>query len=290
MPPWLRWIAYGVGALASLIVVAVALLYVVSSRHINRVYHFDDSPVRAANDPASLARGRHLVEAVVKCQECHGDDYGGKPLSDSPMFGRLTATNLTSGRGGTKDFTDADWERALRHGVAPGGRQLIFMPSEAFTMLTDADLSALVGYLRTIPAVDHEWPAPEVGPIARALYLKGGFPLLPAALIDHKASRRDLPEGVSIEYGEYLATIGGCRSCHGAGLDGTGAPDVPDITRGRLANWKEEDFFRALRAGQRPDGTPIDPTKMPWPRSGHMTDDEIRAVWMYNRSLPGPTR
>jgi hypothetical protein len=25
---------------------------------------------------------------------------------------------------------------------------------------------------------------------------------------------------------------------------------------------------------------------MPWVRSGLMTDDEIRAVWMYVRSLP----
>jgi hypothetical protein len=25
---------------------------------------------------------------------------------------------------------------------------------------------------------------------------------------------------------------------------------------------------------------------MPWVRSGQMTDDEIRAVWMYLRSLP----
>ena len=288
MPRWLRWIAYGVGALGGLIVVAITLLYFVSSHHINRVYHVDDSQVRAATDSASLSRGRHLVEAVGKCQGCHGDDYGGRKMSDSPMFGRLAAANLTPGRGGTGNFTDADWERALRHGIAPGGRQLILMPSEAFTVLTDADLAAIIGYLRTLPPVDRGWPAPRVGPIARMLYLKGNFPLLPAALIDHSAPRRTPPEGLSLEYGEYLATIGGCRSCHGDGLGGTGAPGAPDITQGRLAVWKEEDFFRALREGRRPDGTTIDPTKMPWPLSGHMTDDEIRAVWMYNRSLPGP--
>jgi len=30
----------------------------------------------------------------------------------------------------------------------------------------------------------------------------------------------------------------------------------------------------------------IDPEKMPWVRSGQMTDDELRAVWLYMRSVP----
>ena len=86
-----------------------------------------------------------------------------------------------------------------------------------------------------------------------------------------------------------VATLGGCRSCHGQLLTGDANPDAPDITVGRLASWTEEDFFRSLREGRRPDGTAIDPEKMPWVRSGLMTDDEIRAVWTYMRSLPaGP--
>lgn len=119
------------------------------------------------------------------------------------------------------------------------------------------------------------------------LYLKGDFPPLPAAFIDHGTIRRTPARGVTVEYGEYLATIGGCSSCHGPALDGDGAPGAPDITRSRLGSWTEADFLRALRQGQRPDGSGIDPTKMPWPRSGHMTDDEILAVWAYIRSLPG---
>jgi cytochrome c553 len=89
-----------------------------------------------------------------------------------------------------------------------------------------------------------------------------------------------------VEYGRYLATIGGCRACHGAALAGDANPDAPDITVGRLAGWSEADFFRSLREGRRPDGTAIDPEKMPWLRSGLMTDDEIRAVWAYMRSVP----
>jgi mono/diheme cytochrome c family protein len=286
VPRWLRWTGRIFGGLVLLIVLAVAAVYIISSRHINRTYDFPDSPVRAATDSASLQRGRHLVEAVGKCQECHDGDYGGKMLVDAAPMGRLAATNLTQGRGGVSDFSDADFERAIRHGVGRDGRPLVFMPSEAFAALSDEDLAAVIGYLRTVPSVDREMPPIRVGPVARALYLGGNFPLLPVTMIDHTANRAAPPAGVSIEYGQYLATIGGCRSCHGLALAGDANPEAPEITPGRLGSWTEQDFFRSLREGRRPDGGVIDPTKMPWVRSGQMTDDEMRAVWMWMRSVP----
>jgi mono/diheme cytochrome c family protein len=286
VPRWLRWTGRIFGGLVLLIVLAVAAVYIISSRHINRTYDFPDSPVRAATDSASLQRGRHLVEAVGKCQECHDGDYGGKMLVDAAPMGRLAATNLTQGRGGVSDFSDADFERAIRHGVGRDGRPLVFMPSEAFAALSDEDLAAVIGYLRTVPSVDREMPPIRVGPVARALYLGGNFPLLPVTMIDHTANRAAPPAGVSDEYGQYLATIGGCRSCHGLALAGDANPEAPEITPGRLGSWTEQDFFRSLREGRRPDGSVIDPTKMPWVRSGQMTDDEMRAVWMWMRSVP----
>jgi cytochrome c553 len=269
-----------------LILLAVAIVYVISSLAIRKTYGFPDSPVQAATDSASLAWGKHLMEALTKCQDCHDGDLGGKMMMDDPAFARLAATNLTGGRGGIAGLTDADLERAIRHGLGRDGRPLIFMPSEAYGALTDEDLAALLGYLRTFLPVDREHPEPRVGPVARALYLTGNFPLLPVEITRHDAPRDALKPGVNVEYGEYLATIGGCRACHGQQLAGDANPDAPDITVGRLANWKEEDFFRGLREGKRPDGSTIDPIKMPWVRSGLMTDDEMRAVWIYMRSLP----
>ncbi len=286
MPRWLRWVGRAAAGLLLLVVLAVAALYAITTRDIGRTYDFPDSAVRAATDSASLVRGRHLVEAITKCQECHGADMGGKLWVDEPAFGRLAGANLTGGRGGIGDFTDADLERAIRRGVGRDRQPLIFMPSEAFAVLSDEDLAAIIGYLRTLPPVDREMPGPRVGPIARALYLRGNFPLLPVTLIDHTASRSVPPAGVTAEYGEYLATIGGCRGCHGLGLAGDANPDAPDITVGRIGAWTEPDFVRSLRQGMRPDGSVIDPQKMPWVRSGQMTDEEIRAVWMYIRSLP----
>jgi cytochrome c553 len=275
-----------VAGLFLLVVLAVAALFAITTRDIRRTYDFPDSPVRAATDSASLARGRHLVEAIGKCQECHDADLGGELWVDEPAFGRLAGANLTSGRGGIGGLTDADLERAIRRGVGRDGRPLIFMPAEAFAALSDEDLAAMIGYLRTLPPVDRELPAARVGPVARALYLRGNLPLLPVTRIDHDARRPTRLPGVTAEYGEYLATIGGCRGCHGLALAGDANPDAPDITVGRIGSWTEEDFFRSLRQGKRPDGTVIDPEKMPWVRSGQMTDEEIRAVWMYMRSPP----
>jgi mono/diheme cytochrome c family protein len=286
VPRWLRWTGRAVVGLVLLVLLAVATLYAITSRDIRETHDFPDSPVRAATDSASLERGRHLVEAIGKCQECHGADLGGKVMVDAPAFGRLSGTNLTPGRGGISEHTDADLERAIRHGVGRDRRPLIFMPSEAFAPMSDRDLAALLGYLRTVPRVDREVAEPQVGPVARALYLRGNFPLLPVTMIDHGAARRPPAPGVTSDYGEYLATIGGCRSCHGLALAGDANPDAPDITPGRLADWTEEDFFRSLRQGKRPDGSVIDPEKMPWAASGRMTDEEIRAVWLYMRTLP----
>ncbi len=286
MPRWLRWTGRILAGLVLLIVLAVAVVYLLSSLAMRKTYAFPDSGVRAATDSASLAWGRHMLEAVAKCQDCHGGDLGGQMMMNDPMFARLAATNLTAGRGGIAEYTDADLERAIRHGVGRDGRPLIFIPSEAYGALTDADLAALLGYLRTFAPVDRDHPEPSIGPIARMLYLTGKFPLLPVEITRHDAPRAPRRHAVSVEYGEYLATVGGCRACHGQALAGDANPDAPDITVGRLAAWTEEDFVRSLREGKRPDGSAIDPSKMPWVRSGLMTDDEIRAVWTYMRSLP----
>jgi mono/diheme cytochrome c family protein len=286
VPRWLRWTGRLLAGLVLLILLAVAVVYILSSLAIRRTYNFPDSVVGAATDSISLAWGRHLVEAVAKCQDCHEGDLGGKMMMDDGAFARLATANLTGGRGGIAAYTDADFERAIRHGVGRDGRPLIFMPSDAYGMLTDEDLAAMVGYLRSFPPVNREHPDPRVGPVPRLLYLTGKFPLLPVEITRHDAPRAPRKPGVTVEYGEYLATIGGCRSCHGQRLAGDANPDAPDITVGRLASWKEGDFFRALREGKRPDGSALDPGKMPWVRSGLMTDDETRAVWTYMRSLP----
>lgn len=49
--------------------------------------------------------------------------------------------------------------------------------------------------------------------------------------------------------------------------------------------WSEEDFISTLRSGVTPSGHQLS-DNMPWRYVGQMTDDELRAVWLYLQSLP----
>jgi mono/diheme cytochrome c family protein len=110
-------------------------------------------------------------------------------------------------------------------------------------------------------------------------------------LIDHKGPRPISPEpGVTVEYGEYLAHI--CAECHGANFNGQiirveGNEYVAlNLTPGgELGSWSERDFITTLRTGVTPGGKQLKDA-MPWKYFGQMTDDELKAVWMYLQSLP----
>jgi mono/diheme cytochrome c family protein len=272
--------------LLTLVLLFVAFAWISTSRRLGREVAVAAEPLEVPRDAAAVERGRHVAIAIAKCGLCHGDDLGGRVLEDSPVFARLAPPNLTSGRGSvTEGYAPADWERAIRHGLGRDGRPLAFMPAEAFHVMSDADLGALIAYIGTLPPVEREVPPTRMGPMARVVSTIGNFPLAPAEWVDHDAPHRARTPDDTLARGEYLATVGGCRSCHGPGLAGNGAPGSPDITRGRLGAWIEADFKRALRAGVRPDGTPIAQT-MPWIYAGKMTDDEIHAVWTYVRSVP----
>jgi len=281
------------GVVLGLIIVSIAATYAVTSVHMNRQYARTDSLV-IPTDPVSVARGRHVVEAIGKCAACHGDDYSDRAVSDDPAFAVLYSANLTVGTGGIgASYTDADYVRTIRHGVKRDGRPALFMPSEAYAAMSDADLSSAIGYLKTLPPVDAVHPAPRIGPIARILYLAGAFPLLPVERItSEQASLRTTPPGETVAYGKYLATAGGCRSCHNYSLSGgakiEGKVVAANLTPTGLGKWTDADFFKAIRQGVRPDGGVLSAV-MPWPYARRMTDSELRALWLYLLSVPPKT-
>jgi cytochrome c553 len=290
---WIKRVALG---LVSLIILAVAVIFGVSEARMRKTY--DVAAVTSLNvskDPAQIARGQHLVTAVTKCTDCHSADLGGKIFIEPGPMGTVSASNLTAGKGGVlASYTDAQLEAAIRHGVRKNGRGLIIMPSDEYQNLGDADVAAIIAYLRSIPAVDRELPATKLGPIGRGL-VTFGVPLVPAARIDHQkppASRASVPPvGPTVEYGQYLVSVGGCRGCHGPNLVGAPGhgpedPSAPNITpAGVIAQWSEADFTRAIRTGTRPDGSKINEA-MPWKSMARHTDDELHAIWLYIRTVP----
>lgn len=293
MKKWQKITGVGLGSIVLALVLGVVAVYAASEVRFRRAYEIAVSPLRAGNDPATLERGRHLATAVSKCVECHDADLGGKVFFDAGPLGTVIASNLTAGRGGVlQRYSDGQLERAIRHGVNEEGRALAIMPSADFAAMSDADVQAVIAYLRTVPPVDRELPKTTVRTLGRALYVFGKLPLFPVEMMDHSKRPVTVPAGVTKEYGEYLATIGGCKGCHGPDVAGTteghgpGEPGAANLTpAGYFGSWTEAQFFSAMRTGIRPDGKAIR-APMPWALTGQMTDDELRAVFMYLKTVP----
>jgi mono/diheme cytochrome c family protein len=284
----LKWTGYLVVALVLVIAVFVAYVYVASNRLMARTYTVQPPQVPIPTDAASVARGKYLAEKVALCTECHAPDLGGKVVEDNVPLGRLVATNLTRGRGGLPaDYSDADFVRALTHGVKRDGRSVIFMPSADY-VFTPEDLGAVIAYVKSVPPVDRTVPEMSVGPMARALGLFVGFPLAPASMIDHGQPRlaaRPNPDDAAA-MGKYLVSSGGCYGCHGPQLAGGVGPPPggANITPVGIGSWSERDFVTALRTHRRPNGSAIDEAM---PRAyGEMSDGDLSRIYAYLKTVP----
>ncbi len=249
-------------------------------------------PVLIPTEAAALARGKHIAQSRG-CLDCHGADLGGAKVVESGAMGLWYGSNLTAGKGSRAGkFSNDDWVRAIRHGVGPDGRGLFLMPSEEYQHLGDDDLGAVIAYLKSVPPVDRTTVPIELGLIAQMLVATNKIKLA-ADVIDHLNVRPPtVPPGVTLDYGRYLAV--GCFGCHGPNYSGgkieTGPPEWPEAANltphasSRLTKWTEEDFIRTIRTGRRPDGTDLN---VAMPRSfGLMNDVELKALWMYLKSIP----
>jgi mono/diheme cytochrome c family protein len=101
--------------------------------------------------------------------------------------------------------------------------------------------------------------------------------------------------------GEYLAKAAGCVGCHTEEKEGAvpyaggralktpfGTFYGPNITpdkKAGIGGWSEADFMRALRLGDRPDGSNYFPA-FPYPSFTKISDGDARDLWAYLRTLP----
>jgi len=280
---WVARIGAGLLVLAGLLAGAI---FVISERMLDTEYAIPEASLAIDMSNADLERGQHLVNTLGFCSQCHGPDLAGLVMVDDPVVGRLVSANLTSGEGGIGGrFKDQDWVRAIRHGVGEDGRSLIVMPSNFFNWFSDSDLASIIAYLENIPPVDT--PLPDIQLRLARVFLIQDSTQLPAGVIDHTAPRPPEPRpGVNVEYGHYLAN--NCQICHGpdfAGIEGLGG-GLNLTPAGDLANWTEADFMTALHTGVRPDGEELDPELMPVETLGKLSDDEMKALWLFLQSLP----
>ena len=167
-----------------------------------------------SNETAKLAHGKRLA-IVLDCTGCHGANLQGANVTkDDPKYGDMNAPNITLL---LAKYSDADFDQLIRHGVPKDGREFWFMPVESLQFLNDADLAAVIGYLRTFAPAGEQLPPIRKG---KGFYedLERGFGNARAQV----ARYRDKPPadlGPRHERGRRLARIN-CTACHNGELQG----------------------------------------------------------------------
>ena len=283
-----KWTGIALGSLLVLAAVLVGVLYARGNARLTKKYDVQPASVAIPTDQASIQQGKKW--AAVLCADCHGEDFSGKALVDDKTIGFVPAPNLTPGEGGAGgEFTDPDWIRALRDGVDPEGRALIGMPSMNFAYLNDKDLGAIIAYFKSVPPVDHDMGEPDMSFMGKVLLAAGGFgkDILSAEVINHTVTTANVNVGYgdsTVQYGNYLVRVMGCRDCHGENLTGgkspaPDAPHAPDITSTGIAGtWSLETFTTSVRTNQSKD--------MPWTVLKPLDDSELQSIFLYLKSLP----
>jgi mono/diheme cytochrome c family protein len=253
----------------------------------------------------AITRGKALVEAG-DCAGCHTADpqkpfAGGKRI-ETP-FGGIYSPNLTPDRDtGLGLWSDDDFYRALRYGVAPdGSRYYPAFPYPNFTKLVRDDIFAIRAYLTTLAPVRNKAPPPDmrfplnfrvVMRVWNWLFLKPGI-IMP-----------DQAKSTAWNRGRYLVEgLAHCGACHtpknifgadkrnqafgGGPVDGMFAPRLDGAARSGLKSWSVEDIAEYLQSGRngRSHAGPL-MSQVVVNSTSKMSDSDIRAIATYLKALP----
>ncbi|MBI5353205.1 MAG: cytochrome c [Chloroflexi bacterium] len=291
----LKRVGIALGVVIGLPVFVLLVLYGMGQARLSKTYEISAEIVTIPNDAESLLEGKRIFQ-YRGCEACHGEKLQGLIYLDNPAIGRVITPNLTTGQGGIgAQRTDEDLVRAIKHGIRTDGTPLLFMPSTEFYFLSGTDLGKVLAYIRSIPPVDNETPPSSLSFTGFVVMnIVKDITFIPAELIPHNDSPPIAPvRGVTAQYGEYLSMS--CKVCHGLTLSGgkipgfpaewSAAPNLTSGKGGRLPQWGEAGFMEIIRNGEK-HGRRINSSYMPWKSYRHMTDDELRAVYMYLMSLP----
>jgi mono/diheme cytochrome c family protein len=262
--------------------------------------------------PERLTRGKYLTENVLDCFACHaqhdwtkhdapiipGTEGGGQdpfPLEGLP--GKVYPPNISPDKEtGAGNWTDDQLARAIREGIGHDGRALFpFMPYLGYRYLPDEDLASVIVYLRSLPPVHRVIPKTEL--IFPVKYLIRSAP----EPITQPVPPPDL--STPVKRGEWLAMAAGCRDCHTPQKNGQPMPGL-DLAGGfelkgpwgnvssanitpdpsGISYYDEGLFLKVLRTGY-VGARELKPI-MPWWDYRGMTDEDLKAIFAYLRTVP----
>jgi mono/diheme cytochrome c family protein len=252
-----------------------------------------------------IARGKALVIAG-DCASCHTADparpfAGGKRINTP--FGGIYSPNLTPDRDtGLGAWSEEDFHRALRSGVAPdGSRYYPAFPYPYFTKLTRQDIEAIRVYLATLAPVhsierptELRWPLNYrvVMRVWNALFFRPGI------------FEPNQQKSTEWNRGGYLVTgAAHCGACHtpknlfgadrrgrsfgGSEVDGWYAPRLDNAARSGLKSWSEDDLVEYLSSGRNGKSHADGPmAEVVVNSTSRMSDADVRAIATYLKDLP----
>ena len=236
----LKWAGYRLAGVVGACALAVGGAFAGSEAMIRWPVDKPQVTLTAATDPGAVARGRRVAK-LNGCHDCHGQQLEGLLFHDEMPIIRAWGTNLSRT---LAQQSDADLDRAVRHGVAADGRRLWIMPSSAFAHLSDQEMADLTAYLRTYKPTGETQPRFQIGPVGRLGVLLGQFKSEPDAIAANGAlNLEDL--GPEHALGRQVARA--CVECHGQKLEGGGILKSPNLNM--VASYDPADFERLLRTG-----------------------------------------
>jgi len=121
-----------------------------------------EKPIAPSDLNNKVKRGFYLA-TIAHCMECHTPMDKGRHLFSTSLgkggqefpgpWGKSVSRNITSDKtAGIGAWTDAEIKRAITHGISKDGSRL--KPPMGFgyyAKMTDADVDAIVAWLRTVP-------------------------------------------------------------------------------------------------------------------------------------------
>jgi len=166
------------------------------------------------NDADKVAHGKRLAQ-ILDCTGCHGSNLQGNNLSDEPKDGPLYAPNLTLLLSG---YSDAQLERIIRHGEPKDGREFWFMPVESYQFLSDADVNAIIAFLKTLKPAGEQKPAYSNNAEIKKEVAQGLMGNAKAQIAKYQANQ---PVDLGPQYGRgrYIVRTT-CTGCHNSALQG----------------------------------------------------------------------